>query len=145
MSITKVGRIGIESLNESAALVFAGRSYISRRPSTPTFWFYTLAIDAKAHTFGPDLLAALSDESKALLELLDVSSFETAQDYCTCVDESWLLVPYLGANPGVRGGLREPCWPCLFGSHERCCLGCTSSGEIHFPETIIDPRVKAAA
>lgn len=141
--VTKVGRMGCESLNESAALVFAGGSYLSRRPSSPTYWFYTLAIDAKVHTFGPNLMALLSDEAKALLELVDVGEFDSARDYCTCVDDTVRFWGLYGQEH--RGRIIEPCYACLFGAHDYCSHGCDSTAEIHFPERILDPRVKAAA
>lgn len=137
MSVTKLGRICIDGLNESAALAFAGGSYLSRSPSSPSFWFYALAIDGNAHTFGPELRALLSDESRGLLELIDVGDFEKASDYCTCCDDAiryaWHRI--------------DPCYACAFGAHDRCNApgGCQRHGEIHFPETILDPRVKAAA
>lgn len=137
MSVTKIGRICTADLNESAALTFAGGCYLSRRPSSPTFWFYTLAIDGKAHTFGPELLALLSDESKALLDLLDVAEFASGMDYCTCLDDQ---LRFSG-----RGPVLFPCYACAFGAHDRCRFGCDHGGEIHFPERIFDPRVKAVA
>jgi hypothetical protein len=141
--ITKIGRIGCDSLNESAALVFARGSYLSRQPSSPTFWFYTLAIDARADTFGPNLRALLSDESKALLEFVDVGDFESASDYCTCVDDAVRFWGLYGREH--RGRIIEPCYACAFSAHDHCSVGCDSSGMISFPERILDPRVKAAA
>lgn len=146
MSLTKIGRICVDDLNESAALAFAGGCYLSRRPSTPTFWFYALAIDGKAHTFTGEMEAALSDESKALLALLDVGEFESGMDiertglgmyYCTCIDDQ---LRFSGAGP-----VDDPCYACAFGAHDLCRFGCDRGGEIHFPERILDPRVKAAA
>lgn len=149
MTVTKLGRICIDDLNELADQVYAGCTLISRRPSTPSFWFYGLAIDGKAHTWGESLRSLLSEQAKALLELVDVGEFASARDYCSCVDDSLWLTLTLRARPDLRtyrGRAVEPCYACAFGAHDRCSAGgCLQHGEIHFPETIIDPRVKAAA
>lgn len=143
--VTKLGRICVEGLNEDAALAFAGGCYLSRRPSSPTLWFFTLAIDGNAHTWGPNLRALLSDESKQLLELVDIADFAKATDYCTCIDEALTTVPFLAKHPEYRDRCAPPCYPCAFGAHDRCSFGCSSVGEIHFPERIIDPQVKKLA
>jgi hypothetical protein len=130
--VTPIGIIGTDSLNEDAAHFFAGQSLISRRPSSPTFWFYSLALESKTWTWGPKLHALLSDESLALLDRVDLSEYT---QWCTCCDDS--------LRYGADRGSDVICWPCLFDAHHLCSLDCSSSGEIHFPEKVMQMRQAA--
>ena len=137
--VTKIGQIGVDGLNELAEWAFAGCMLVSRRPSSPTWWFYGLARDAKVWSWGPKLNSLLSERSKQLLTLVDLEEMEA---WCACCDEQlWLGV-------GMRPASMSPvCWPCIFDRHDLCSRpgGCDNGGEIHMPETIIDPRIARAA
>lgn len=138
--VTTIGIIGTDALNEYAEHIGAGRILLSRRPCSPTFWFYGLALDAKVWSWGPKLRALLSPGATKLLELVDLSEYT---QWCTCCDEALghsrfrepELVPTI---PHVQ------CWPCLFDCHDLCSHECSSSGEIHFPERVMETRRAAA-
>jgi hypothetical protein len=117
--VTKLGRIGIDGLNELAAAASTGTWLLNHRPSSPTFWFYNLAISGRANTWRSSLTDLLSDDAKHLLTLVDVGKYEA---WCMCADRS------------LHAG-KCYCLPCLEDRHDECQQSdrCDlSHGEIHF-------------
>lgn len=114
--VTKLGRMGCESLNELAAQHMRGEVLLDHRPSSPSWWFAQLANDANAHTFGPALRALLSEDALHLIEKMGIGK---GYRWCQCFDHSW------------RAG-RVLCSECIRDQHEACpiCLG-DLTGEIH--------------
>lgn len=156
--MTALGRDGCEALNEYAAQFFRGDILLSHRPSSPSFWFFNLAIDANAHTFGPSLRALLSAEALTLIDCVNLAAFDPphtqcdddapANPWCSCVDYDFAHAatcrrPALRMWPGhYLSGVA--CWPCAMGEHAQCAIGCETSGEIHFPETVMRREPVAA-
>jgi hypothetical protein len=149
--VTKIGRIGCDGLNELAEQFFRGDVLLSRRPSSPSFWFFNLAIDANAHTFGPSLRALLSPEALALIGHVNLAAFDPpyaqcdetspAHPWCSCVDRAFAHGATCRRSaysmwPGHYWSGVE-CWPCALGEHEQCADGCSTVGELHFPETVM--------
>lgn len=130
--ISTIGALAVEELNRLAEWHWAGYIILSSRPSTPSFWFFSLAIDSDVIEWGRD---HLSGPARELLDLADVGgrgahAAEDRNRWCTCDDAEFHSRSYRGPQP-------DTCWPCLFGCHERCSFGCTWEGEVHFPERLM--------
>lgn len=124
--LTRVGQIGVESLNELASLEADGVDVANHYPASARFWFHGLARDASGIFKSPGMRAHLSDATVLLAR--DVLG-------CSCRESNfeWRFLdpdnvptklahsaPY-GSDPEI---VPDICYACAFDAHGMCCHGC---------------------
>ncbi len=128
--LTKIGAIGIDSLNELAAQAAAGEAVPNHTPAAPKFWFHGLAREVTGIFKSPGMLAHLSDD--AVLLARDVLG-------CSCKEANFewrfldpdnvpakLAYTRFGEEPEI---VPDICYACAFDAHGMCIHGCKADIE----------------